>query len=348
MVRYIAFLLTILCGGCMEYLPIEPEDFAGASDGPALFITNEGNFNGEGASLSVYYPEEKRIENEIFFRANGKKLGDVVQSMTIYDGKGYLVVNNSHVVYVIDIYNFSILGGIKGLTSPRYVHFVSDTKAYITDLYEPAITIFNPLTLQKTGKISTFGHKSTEQMVQYENYVFVNCWSYDNKILVIDTDRDVVVDSITLGIQPTSLVMDKYNKIWSVTDGGYEGSPYGREEPSLYCIDAATRKVEKEFRFKMGDLPSEVVLNGTGDTLYFINKDIWRLGVTADRLPDRPFLDYKDTKYYGLTVDPLTSEVYVADAIDYSSDGVVYRFRPDGVLVDHFKVGIIPGAFCFR
>ena len=58
---------------------------------------------------------------------------------------------------------------------------------------------------------------------------------------MIDTETDKVCAQITVGIQPTSLVMDKYNKIWTVTDGGYEGSPYGHEAPSLYCIDAATR-----------------------------------------------------------------------------------------------------------
>ena len=74
---------------------------------------------------------------------------------------------------------------------------------------------------------------STEQMVQYGKYVYCNCWSYQNRIIKIDTETDQVVDELTVGIQPTSLVMDKYNKIWTVTDGGYEGSPYGYENPAL-------------------------------------------------------------------------------------------------------------------
>ncbi len=188
---------------------------------------------------------------------------------------------------------------------------------------------------------------STEQMVQYGKYVFVNCWSYQNKILIIDTETDKVCDQIKVGIQPTSLVLDKYNKIWTITDGGYVGSPYGHEAPSLYCIDAETRKIEKQFKFKLGDWPSEVQLNGTRDTLYYINKDIWQMPVTAKHIPIRPFLKYKKTKYYGLTINPYNGEVYVADAIDYQQNGVIYRYTPKGKLLDKFNVGIIPGAFCW-
>ena len=86
--------------------------------------------------------------------------------------------------------------------------------------------------------------------MQYGKYVFTNCWSYQNRILKIDTETDEVVDELVIGIQPTSLVMDCNNKMWTITDGGYEGSPYGHEAPSLYCIDAETFKVEKQFKFK--------------------------------------------------------------------------------------------------
>ena len=231
------------------------------------------------------------------------------------------------------------------------MHFLSDTKAYVTDLYARAITIVNPESCQITGRIDVnngYGRQHpTEQMVQYKNFVFTNCWSYDNKILVIDSDTDSVVDSIEVGIQPTSLVIDKYNKIWTITDGGYKGSPYGHEEPCLYRIDAETRQIEKRIVFDLNDAPSEVCLNGTRDTLYFINEAVWRMDVRADAVPGEPFLKYNNTIYYGLTVDPKTSEVYVADAIDYVQNGVVYRFSPQAVPLDTLRVGITPGAFCF-
>lgn len=345
------FLLFLAVASCMDYDPFDKKPFN--VNGNVLFITNEGNFQYGNASLSYYDMETRKVENDVFFRANGRKLGDVAQSMSIYDGNAYIVVNNSGVVFVVDPRTLEVLGGINNLTSPRYVHFVSNTKAYITDLYAPIITIFNPETLQKTGTIDTKGHKSTEQMVQYGKYVFTNCWSYDNKILVIDTETDQVVDEIAVGVQPTSLVIDKHNQIWTITDGGYEGSPYGYEGPALYKIDAATRTATKFYTFEKGKRASEVVLNGERDTLYFISEDIWSMDVTASHVPVRPFLKSpgKNNIFYGLTVDPYTSEVYVANAIDYQQQGIIYRFMPQNgqaVPVDTFKVGIIPGAFCFN
>ena len=184
------------------------EDFN--ATGAGLFITNEGNFQYGNASLSYYDPETKQVQNEVFFRANGMKLGDVAQSMTIYDNKGWVVVNNSHVIFAIDLNTFKEVGRITGFTSPRYIHFLSDEKAYVTQIWDPRIYIVNPKTYQITGYVETdmdFETGSTEQMVQYDKYVFTNCWSYQNRILVIDTETDKVCDQITVVIQPTSLVI---------------------------------------------------------------------------------------------------------------------------------------------
>lgn len=346
----ITFVLLVSTS-CMKWdYGKDEEDFSATGDG--LFITNEGNFQYGNATLSYYNPATKEVQNEVFFRANGMKLGDVAQSMTIYDNKGWVVVNNSHVIFAIDLKTFKEVGRIENLTSPRYIHFISPEKAYVTQIWDYRIFIINPKKFEITGYIDMprmdMESGSTEQMVQYGPFVYVNCWSYQNRIIKIDTETDQVVGELTIGIQPTSLVMDKYNKLWTITDGGYEGSPYGHEVPSLYCIDAETFTVEKQFKFKFGDWPSEVQLNGTRDTLYWINKAIWRMDVTAKRAPVRPFIPYSGTILYGLTVNPKTSEVYVADAIDYVQQGIVYRYAPNGDLVDKFYVGIIPGAFCWE
>ena len=337
-------------GGCMKWEYGTEEEFS--VDGSGLFITNEGNFQYGNASLSYYDPATGDVENEVFYRANAMKLGDVAQSMVIRDGIGWIVVNNSHVIFAIDLKTFKEVGRITNLASPRYIHFLSDEKAYVTQIWDNRIFIVNPKTYEITGHIEcpamTMESGSTEQMVQWGKYVYVNCWSYQNRILKIDTTTDTVVDELQVGIQPTSLVLDRYGKMWTITDGGYEGSPYGYEAPSLYRIDAETFTIEKRFKFKLGDWPSEVQLNGTGDKLYWLNDDVWEMEVTSERLPVKPFLKYRETIYYGLTVDPTSGDVYVADAIDYQQQGKVYRYSAKGELIDEFYVGVIPGAFCWK
>ena len=221
------------------------------------------------------------------------------------------------------------------------------------------ITIFDPRTCKITGAIhtgqapSTGSYNSTEQMAQYDKWVFVNCWSYSNKILVIDSDQDKVVHEIELrSIQPNSLVVDRNGKLWALTDGGYAGSEYGQTEPCLYRIDAATWRVEQEFVFEKEEYPSELCINGAGDVLYFINDGICKMSVTAAHAPVRPLIpNERRHQIYGLAVDPTSGEIYVGDAIDFEQPGVVYRYRDTGQsaeLVDSFGVGMLPSAFAFK
>ena len=187
-------------------------------------------------------------------------------------------------------------------------------------------------------------------MVQVGKYLYVNCWSYQNRILKIDTESDTIVDELQVGIQPTSLVVDCNNKLWTITDGGYSNSPYGEDVPALYRIniDGEKMRVEAQYRFALGDAPSEIQINGSGDRLYWINGDIWSMSVTDEYLPAYPFLEARGTTYYGLTIDPKSEDLYIADAIDYQQAGKVYRYSKSGELIDEFYVGVIPGAFCWK
>jgi DNA-binding beta-propeller fold protein YncE len=324
-----------------------------------VFIVNEGNFMYDNATLSYYLIDSMKVLNNLFERVNGLPLGDVGHSMTIHNGLGYIVMNNSGKVYVIDIQNFKVVGKITGLISPRFIHFLSNSKAYITDLYAKSMTIVNPQTNQITGSIPVDNHETrfyqhpTEQMVQIGTKVFVNCWSYDNKILVIDSERDVVTDSIEVISQPKSMAVDRYNKLWILSDGGAEGNPYSYERSGLTRIDPETMEVERIFRFGQNDNPVSLCVNGTSDTLFLINRHVWKMAVTSSKFPEKPFLisPYNDEitgGYYSMSVDPVNSDVYVADAVDNVQHGRVYRFSISGEAVDTFQVGVIPGTFCFK
>ena len=330
-------------------------DFTGNS---GVYIVNEGNFMYGNSSLSFYDPITKRVVNHVFQARNGAPLGDVAQSMIIWNNLGFIVINNSGKIYIIDSSTAEYKGQITGLSSPRYIHVINSQKAYITDLYARKITIFNPTTFEKTGIIkvgnskSEFNQHSTEQMIQYKNLVFTNCWSYDNKILVIDSNTDQLVDSIEVLKQPNSMVIDRNNKIWVITDGGFEGSPYGYEQAGLLKIDAETREIERSFRFALGDHPLNLCINPSKDTIFFLNRHVWKMAVTEKRLPEKPFIASEYTSstggFYSLGIDPASSEIYLGDAIDHRQNGMVRRYASSGKLIDEFKVGISPGDFAFK
>jgi DNA-binding beta-propeller fold protein YncE len=202
------------------------------------------------------------------------------------------------------------------------------------------------------SRADEFFQHSTEQMVQVDRYVFTNCWSYDNMILVIDSETDRVVDSIEVLKQPNSMVRDKYNNLWVLTDGGYPGSPYGYEEPGLLKIEAGSRTARVVHRFAEGEMPGALRINGGGDTLYYINSNIYRCAIADGSEPElfvsSPQGGAGPGWFYGLDVDRVSSEVYVSDAVDFVQRGMVYRFTPGGVPVDTFQAGISPGSFCFK
>lgn len=349
--RTIIFLSIIGLNSCMKWdYGVEISEFDVAQNG--LFILNEGNFQYGNSSLSFYIPETDSVLNEIFYRANGMKLGDVAQSMTIHNGLGWITVNNSHVVFAIDPVSFKEIGRIENLPSPRYIQFVNDEKAYISQIWDNRIFIVNPLKYKITGHIDvpdmTMESGSTEQMVMIGQYVYCTCWSYQNRIIKIDTVTDEIVEDLIVGIQPKSLVYDKYGRLWTITDGGYEGSPYGYEPPALCCIDPEKMSIEKKFTFPQDSSPLSLVINGDGDTLYWVNGDVWKMSIDSDRFPVVPVIQNHDTKYYGLTINPDNGEIYVADAIDYQQQGMIYRYSKSGEMLDMFYTGVTPGAFCWK
>ncbi len=323
-----------------------------------IFIINEGNFMYNNASLSYYDIENREVFNDVFYDVNGHPLGDVALSSVIRDSLLFVVMNNSGKIIILDADDFSYKGKITGLTSPRYIHFINDEKAYVTDLYAQAITVVNPTTCEVTGHIlvhnraSSFNQHPTEQMVAIGEKIFVNCWSFDNKILVIDSNTDEVIDSLEVAKQPNSMVVDKFNRLWVLSDGGYTGTPYGEVQPALTCIETNTLSIINVIEMDADDSPTKLSINGAGDTLYFLNNDLYRMSVLGMENPEvfieSPYSHGYVGGFYGLSIDPSTSEIYIADGINFSQPGVVYRYTAEAAAIDTFMVGVIPGAFCFK
>lgn len=309
---------------------------------PGVFIINEGNFGWGNGSVSFFDRADSKVYNHLFQKANDRALGDVPQSMFIMDSLGFIVVNNSGKVEVINMESFISVNTITGLTSPRYFLPVSESIAYVSDLYSGSVTLvrLDDFTIIKTIETGM----STEQMIKIGDELFVANWSGGNKILVIDIVEGKLVDTIAVIMEPNSMVLDKHRKLWVLCSGGF----LNEEMPGIIRIDPVTREKEKIFRFSMLESsPSHLCINGSGDTLYYLNNGIFQMPVTETEIPSDPLVQ-NGKLFYSIGIDPESGIIYAADAIDYQQKGKVFRYMPEGALKDSFDVDIIPGSFVFN
>lgn len=358
--------ITILLAACTGISdppeePIEPQVQGG------VLILCEGNYNSGNASLCHYDPYTRHVERGVFRRTNDRRLGDTGQSITLGpDGTAYIAMENSGIIWALDTRTLRVRGQLTssqapGMINPRYVHITEPHKAYVTDLYSPYITTFDPTTMTPLGNIPTGqpsvdGYSSTEQMAQWGDSLYVCCWSYSRDILVIDTQQDRIVHRLTLDSpQPRSIVCDRRGRLWVITDGGYQTAEdsYGDNIPHLYRIDASTLSIELDLPLPQDEAAVQIALSPDSTQLYVLNNDIYRLDITDQAFPSQPLIPAptdsqgRRHKLYGLAVHPTQGDVYVADAVDYAQSGVVYRYSSQGQELDHFRVGINPCGFAF-
>lgn len=312
-----------------------------------VFVVNEGNFMYGNATLSYYDTLKREVQNDLFYRVNGLPLGDVAESMSIRNSTGYIVVNNSGKIYILDAESGKYTGKITGLTSPRFMHFVNNEKAYVTDLYAEKITIVNPITNLVTGVIKTPSHPSTEEMVQVGDLLFVTCWSGDKSVLVIDINKDQIIAEITTGPQPCGIVLDHFGKIWVLCQS-LPGTN-SKSNALLQRINPASLSIDKSFTFNASEKPIKLVIDGKGENLFYIlGSEVKKMPVSAEQLPDRPFIAINSKILFSVGIDPANGNIYVSDALDYQQSGLIFRYSETGRLLDTFKAGIIPGRFCFK
>jgi hypothetical protein len=229
-------------------------------------------------------------------------------------------------------------------------------KAYVSDLYAGFITIVNPSSYEKTGSISL--KKGSESLLKYGHYVIVGNWSKQNTIQRIDINQDALIDSLVVVRQPNSMVIDRNEKLWVLSDGGPEGYRGGKVRACLTRIHPTTFTIEKEFYFPdLSSAPTRLCMNSAKDTLYFLNgswegslsnSGVYRMSVNDSELPQSPWIPENGRLFYALGIDPKNGDIYVSDAVDYLQAGWVLRFNNHAVAVDSFRTDIIPSSFCFK
>lgn len=307
-----------------------------------VFVVNEGNFNWGNASLSFIDTETETIENKLFKTINNKDLGDVALSMTIIDTMALISVNNSGKIEIISTNTGKSVKTITGFTSPRFIQPVSDSKAFVSDLYGSELKIIDLKTLLITGSVPAF--KSTEAMLVYKNKLFVANWSFGKAIQVFDTDTNEKLTEIEVTLEPNSMVLDNSNRIWVLSGGGY----LNEASPTLSRINPDTYALEQTFVFSdKNSSPMKLCIDHTGENLYYLNTDIYKFNINDSALPSYPIVAAEGRNFYGMNIDHQENIIYVSDAKDYVDNGEVLLYSTDGTLKYTYNAGVVPGYFVF-
>lgn len=352
-------MLLFACKPDTPPTPVDPTDTIQPFSLKGVYVLNEGNYQFSNSSLSFYNPETDTVGNNLFYKANDAPLGDVGQSLALYEDKLFIVVNNSNLIYKVDANTIQIDMNkpfkLLDFYSPREMHIVAPNKAYVSDLIGTDLWIVDPQTMTHTGTIAM--GNTTEKMVQVGNELYVSNWSlyyvdptsHDsyNTVQVVDLNNDVKVADIEVGKEPNTMAVDKNGHIWVLCEGRSWDYGYG-ENPSLWEIDPMLKTANKRYEF---DGTAMVVrANASGTSLFLLyNNEVRRFDLATLTLSDTFRITANpEGWFYNMAVNPANGDIYVADVKNYMTNGVVYRYSEDGVLLSSFEAGIIPSAMLFK
>lgn len=365
-------LLTLALAGCRKDTQVIPEEVTTtlfAADPNAavkgLYVVNEGNMYMNKASLDYVDFTAGSYRKNIYNQANPevtKGLGDVGNDVGVYGSKLYVVVNGSNKVEVLNVKTGKRIQQID-IINCRYITFSKGrayVSAYLGQIGDPnapngIVAELDTTTLKETKRVEV-GRQPEEMAVIGNNLYVANSGgytpaSYENTISVINLDSFKETKRITVAINLHRLKADRYGDLYVTSRGDYLDVP-----SRLYVISTQTDQVKKVFDIAAGNLVIDDdlayiystqfnILTGKSTVSYDM------LNVKDEVLLSRKFItDGSDNLIkvpYGIAVHPVSKDVFVTDATDYVTPGVLYCFDAAGKKKWSVETGDIPAQFAF-
>ena len=381
-VRKILFL-PLLClavlFACREIelvVPTEYELLPGVPIDPdarpaGMYLLNEANMGSNKSSIDYVDFRNAYYVRNIYAERNPevvKELGDVGNDIQIYGNKLYAVINCSHKVEVMDVRTCKRVGQVD-IPNCRYIRFAKG-KAYVSAYVGPvaidpnaqlgAVYEVDTASLAVTRKV-TVGYQPDELEVLGEYLYVTNSGGYrapdyDSTVSVVEIYGMKQIQKIPVGINLHRIRKDCYGKLWVTSRGDYNTIP-----SRLYVLDRKDKNSKEMVVKDTLDIPcSEMYIQG--DSLYFYsvewNKQTERNTVTygiIDVRTDQLVTDHFITDGteqdivipYGICVHPTTGDVYVTDAKNYVSSGVLHCYDRHGKKKWSVRTGDIPAHMAF-
>ena len=357
-------------GDTIPVTPPDPEQPSGDTvrmDIVGFYLLNEGNMGSNKASLDYYDYASATYRRNIYAEANPnvpKEMGDVGNDLQIYGGRLYAVINCSNKVEVMDAKTTKRIGQID-IPNCRYICF-DGPYGYVTSYAGPVsldashaqigyVARFDTTTLEITGTCLV-GYQPDELTIVGNKMYVANSGgymvpNYENTLSVIDIPSFAEIKRIPIAINLHRVRADKNGLLWVTSRGDYYTVP-----AKLYCVDPKNDQVIDSLDIAVSDLDI------AGDSLYacatawdyikmcdvvsYSIVDINTRKVVCDNfITDGT--DQKIKKPYGVKVHPQTREIYLTDAKNYVTPGMLYCFSPAGVALWSVRTGDIPAHFAF-
>jgi len=337
---YLILTAVVLGTGCKK-----ENDNPPAIQAPmgSAYVTNEGSFMNQNASVTLISPNSVVAEDPYFDR-NGVTLGDVCTGLWIGGDEGYAVLNNSQRVVVFNSTTFEHKGVIEGFSYPRQIIGIGNGMACVSDgSFAGQIHLINLGT--RTIVQSVAVGNGPEQMVVSGGYLFVvntGGWATDHTVTAINLSTFQAESTIDVGDRPVNLVADGVGNVWVlcaghvIYDSGWNIT--GHTAAELYRIDAATLTVTwSETVGVLGDHPDDLAISPDRQTLYINLGGVRQLSVSNPELPGTLFIP---GSFHTMHTHPGDGSIWLTSIPDYISNSSVYRYSSTGQSNGTFVAGI--------
>lgn len=313
-----------------------------------LYVLNEGLFNMNNSTLTVFDIENRVALTDYFEQINGRRLGDTGNDMGIYGSKLYVVITGSSQVEVLEASSGKSIRQIplfdeQRARQPRAITFLGN-KAFVA-CFDGMVVAIDTTTLQITGMVragsNPDGIVASGEKLYVSNSGGLNFPTYDSTVSVIDPVHLVELRKIRVGVNPGSIATDGTGEVYVVSRGNY-----GSVASSIAVINTSTDAVKLTI-----PLPASSLFI-YGDTAFITHIDynsavqsrIALLSVSTELILAEEFItDAKRPEtVYGIYYDRSRGLVFVADARSFVNTGKVLCYNTSGKLQFSFETGLNP------
>ncbi len=317
------------------------------------YVVNEGAFQGNNASITFYDKSASAYES-VFSTVNGTDLGDVAQSMAIGADQGYIVVNNSFKVEVVNLATFERVATIVDPTIdyPRFMVEADDNSMYLSNgSFAGSVIIIDKDDHSISGSIPVGG--GPEKLVKVGDQVVVansGGWGLDSTISVIDVASETVTNTIELSHRPIDMELDNDNRLWVLCSGATlfdaDWNVIGNSMAQIHEVDVASGNVIHTVDIGVeGDHPSSIAFDEVTELIWVVNGGLHTLD-TND--PNAGWTEISTTTYNSIDYNPSTGDMWATEVPDFTSANSVSILDGNGTVVSTFQAGIAPRQVVFR